>query len=50
MEQNLTKITDLLKQRDPLLKASNSSNTHGDLDSASVQSGKESSLGRTAKR
>ena len=47
-EAILLKLNEIIKQRDPLLKAASNSNTHGEQDTASVQSGKESSLGRAA--
>lgn len=44
-ESNMTKLTEILKSRDPQAKAASSLNP--DPDTVSVQSGKESSLGRT---
>lgn len=46
-EANMTKLYDILKTRDPQTKAA-SSFLNPDPDTVSVQSGKESSLGRTA--
>lgn len=46
-EANLTKLYEILKTRDPQAKAA-SSFLNPDPDTVSVQSGKESSLGRTA--
>ncbi len=43
-EANMTKLNEILKSRDPQVKAASSLNP--DPDTVSVQSGKESSLGR----
>lgn len=45
-ESNMTKLNEILKSRDPQTKAA-SSYLNPDPDTVSVQSGKESSLGRT---
>ena len=45
-ETNMTKLNEILKSRDPQTKAA-SSYLNPDPDTVSVQSGKESSLGRT---
>jgi len=47
-ESNSFKLYELLKQRDPLSKAASNTN-NPDNDTVSVQSGKESSLGRNQK-
>ena len=46
-ESNMAKLIEILKTRDPQAKAA-SSFLNPDPDTVSVQSGKESSLGRTA--
>lgn len=46
-EANMTRLYEILKTRDPQAKAA-SSFLNPDADTVSVQSGKESSLGRTA--